>query len=79
MGATKLNFSHQAIWTSIFKVLYDLDLKSKVASLNGDTLEIPSDIHHIREGGSFSTISTENPSRWVSYKPGVTLALKLKK
>ena len=63
MGPTKLNFSHQAILTSIFKVLYDLDLKGKVVSLNGDTLEIPSNFHHVRERGSFNTILTKNPSR----------------
>ena len=47
MGATKLYFSHQAIWTSIFKVLYDLDLKSKVVSLNGKALDIYSDLNPI--------------------------------
>ena len=47
MGATKLNFSHQAILTSIFKVLYDLVIKSKVVDLNDEILEIPSGLNPI--------------------------------
>ena len=35
---------------STFQALYDLDFKSKVASLNGKTLEIFSDLNPISPG-----------------------------
>ena len=38
---SQLYYSHQAIHMTTFKAYYDLYLKCKVVSLNGDTLQIP--------------------------------------
>ena len=38
---------YHAIWMNIFKASYDLDLKSRVVSVSGETLEISSYLNPI--------------------------------
>ena len=47
MEAMKDYFGLIAILTRTFKVVYDLDLKSKIVSLNGKTLEVSSKLNPI--------------------------------
>ena len=44
------------MWTSTFQALYDLDLKSKVVSLDGKSLEISLDFNPISQGAHLTLL-----------------------
>ena len=50
MGAIQPYFDHPTFWMSTFQAYYSLDLKSKVVSLNGKTLDIYSNLNPICHG-----------------------------